>query len=142
MRAARDFSATHERHHWDEDGEALGFTSSSFSLAAGGALRHHAAQQLPTGSSEALLLNGTETAASDVSPSHPGHQPRRPGPGQHHAKRHARRRTRHQRRARDGGRAKRAATARPERLWDFGVIPYEIESNFSGMRFQSLPRRA
>lgn len=27
---------------------------------------------------------------------------------------------------------KRAATARPERLWEFGVIPYEIESNFSG----------
>lgn len=26
----------------------------------------------------------------------------------------------------------RAATSRPERLWDFGVIPYEIESNFSG----------
>lgn len=26
----------------------------------------------------------------------------------------------------------RAATARPERLWDYGVIPYEIESNFSG----------
>ncbi|KAL4240771.1 Bone morphogenetic protein 1 [Mactra antiquata] len=29
-------------------------------------------------------------------------------------------------------RAKRAATARPERVWDYGVIPYEIESNFSG----------
>lgn len=26
----------------------------------------------------------------------------------------------------------RAATARAERLWDYGVIPYEIESNFSG----------
>lgn len=30
------------------------------------------------------------------------------------------------------GRFARAATARPERLWDYGVIPYEIESNFSG----------
>ncbi|WAQ95864.1 TLL1-like protein [Mya arenaria] len=29
-------------------------------------------------------------------------------------------------------RAKRAATARPERIWDYGVIPYEIEANFSG----------
>ncbi|XP_042905263.1 bone morphogenetic protein 1 [Parasteatoda tepidariorum] len=29
-------------------------------------------------------------------------------------------------------RTKRAATARPERLWDKAVIPYEIESNFSG----------
>lgn len=29
-------------------------------------------------------------------------------------------------------RTKRAATARPERLWDYGVIPYEIEANFSG----------
>ncbi|KAF7489415.1 Tolloid-like protein 1 [Sarcoptes scabiei] len=27
---------------------------------------------------------------------------------------------------------RRAATARLERLWDYGVIPYEIESNFSG----------
>lgn len=27
---------------------------------------------------------------------------------------------------------RRAATARLERLWDFGVIPYDIESNFSG----------
>ncbi|KAL5017782.1 hypothetical protein ScPMuIL_003504 [Solemya velum] len=27
---------------------------------------------------------------------------------------------------------KRAATARPERLWEYGVIPYEIEANFSG----------
>lgn len=34
----------------------------------------------------------------------------------------------------DGGlsRWRRAATARLERLWDYGVIPYEIESNFSG----------
>ncbi|XP_015793831.1 dorsal-ventral patterning tolloid-like protein 1 [Tetranychus urticae] len=29
-------------------------------------------------------------------------------------------------------RTPRAATARPERLWDYGVIPYEIEANFSG----------
>jgi len=29
-------------------------------------------------------------------------------------------------------RKKRAATARPERIWDYGVIPYEIEANFSG----------
>ena len=29
-------------------------------------------------------------------------------------------------------RHKRAATARRERLWDDGVIPYEIEGNFSG----------
>ena len=31
-------------------------------------------------------------------------------------------------------RNKRAATARPERIWDFAVIPYEIDSNFSGVR--------
>lgn len=29
-------------------------------------------------------------------------------------------------------RRSRAATARSERIWDFGVIPYEIEANFSG----------
>jgi len=29
-------------------------------------------------------------------------------------------------------RSRRAATARTERLWDHGVIPYEIEANFSG----------
>jgi len=29
-------------------------------------------------------------------------------------------------------RVKRAATARRERIWDFGVIPYEIDGNFSG----------
>ena len=29
-------------------------------------------------------------------------------------------------------RIRRAATARAERLWDYGVIPYEIEANFSG----------
>ena len=27
-------------------------------------------------------------------------------------------------------RVKRAATARPERIWDYAVIPYEIDSNF------------
>lgn len=31
-----------------------------------------------------------------------------------------------------GHRHRRAATARPERIWDYGVIPYEIEANFSG----------
>ena len=30
-------------------------------------------------------------------------------------------------------RSKRAATARPERIWDYAVIPYEIDSNFSGV---------
>ena len=30
-------------------------------------------------------------------------------------------------------RVKRAATARPERIWDYAVIPYEIDSNFSGV---------
>lgn len=35
-------------------------------------------------------------------------------------------------------RAKRAATARPERVWDYGVIPYEIESNFSGKYTRSI----
>lgn len=29
-------------------------------------------------------------------------------------------------------RARRAATARKERVWDHGVIPYEIDGNFSG----------
>lgn len=29
-------------------------------------------------------------------------------------------------------RGRRAATARKERVWDFGVIPYEIDSNFGG----------
>ena len=32
-----------------------------------------------------------------------------------------------------GRREKRAATARPERIWDYAVIPYEIDSNFSGV---------
>ena len=35
-------------------------------------------------------------------------------------------------------RIKRAATARPERIWDYGVIPYEIEANFSGIFSLSL----
>ena len=30
-------------------------------------------------------------------------------------------------------RRKRAATARPERVWDYAVIPYEIDANFSGV---------
>ena len=34
---------------------------------------------------------------------------------------------------RRGRREKRAATARPERIWDYAVIPYEIDSNFSGV---------
>uniref|UniRef100_A0A915KIH5 Metalloendopeptidase n=1 Tax=Romanomermis culicivorax TaxID=13658 RepID=A0A915KIH5_ROMCU len=38
-------------------------------------------------------------------------------------------------------RVKRAATARKERIWDDGVIPYEIQSNFSG-EHQALFRRA
>lgn len=29
-------------------------------------------------------------------------------------------------------RVTRAATARKERIWDYGVIPYEIDGNFSG----------
>lgn len=29
-------------------------------------------------------------------------------------------------------RTRRAATARRERIWDHGVIPYEIDGNFSG----------
>lgn len=29
-------------------------------------------------------------------------------------------------------RGARAATARKERVWDYGVIPYEIDGNFSG----------
>jgi len=35
----------------------------------------------------------------------------------------------------------RAATARPERLWDHGIIPYEIDNNFSGER-KALFRQA
>lgn len=33
---------------------------------------------------------------------------------------------------RSNSRGRRAATARRERIWDFGVIPYEIDGNFSG----------
>ena len=33
-------------------------------------------------------------------------------------------------------RSKRAATARKERLWEHGIIPYEIEANFSGELLQ------
>lgn len=29
-------------------------------------------------------------------------------------------------------RGRRAATARKDRLWDFGIIPYDIEANFTG----------
>ncbi|RWS10861.1 tolloid-like protein 1 [Dinothrombium tinctorium] len=49
-----------------------------------------------------------------------------------HKRRHHRNRHRNGRLAAAKLRVERAATARPERLWDFGVIPYEIESNFSG----------
>ena len=38
-----------------------------------------------------------------------------------------------EREERRGTREKRAATARPERIWDYAVIPYEIDSNFSGV---------
>ena len=31
-----------------------------------------------------------------------------------------------------GMRVRRAATARKDRIWDYGVIPYEIDANFSG----------
>ncbi|XP_055588097.1 tolloid-like protein 1 isoform X2 [Uranotaenia lowii] len=33
----------------------------------------------------------------------------------------------------DHHRVARAATAKKERIWDFGVIPYEIDGNFSGL---------
>lgn len=35
-------------------------------------------------------------------------------------------------RHRFSSRTRRAATARKERVWDHGVIPYEIDGNFSG----------
>ncbi|XP_035902847.1 tolloid-like protein 1 isoform X1 [Anopheles stephensi] len=38
-------------------------------------------------------------------------------------------------------RVARAATAKKERIWDFGVIPYEIDGNFSGMH-KALFRQA
>ena len=47
-------------------------------------------------------------------------------------KKHRRNRLRRKIHSQEGMRSKRAATARTERLWEFGVIPYEIESNFSG----------
>lgn len=34
--------------------------------------------------------------------------------------------------SRSQSRSRRAATSRIDRLWDYGVIPYEIDSNFSG----------
>lgn len=36
---------------------------------------------------------------------------------------------------------KRAATARRERIWDYGIIPYEIDTHFSGMH-RSLFKQA
>ncbi|KAK9506321.1 hypothetical protein O3M35_008277 [Rhynocoris fuscipes] len=35
--------------------------------------------------------------------------------------------------ARRAARVSRAATARTDRVWEYGVIPYEIDGNFSGM---------
>jgi len=35
-------------------------------------------------------------------------------------------------------RSRRAATARSERLWDNGVIPYDIDANFSGIQQRSF----
>lgn len=60
--------------------------------------------------------------------------------GQHHAdegtklkewlvKRNHSRTTRRRHR---GPRPRRAATARTERIWDHGIIPYEIDKNFTG----------
>lgn len=49
--------------------------------------------------------------------------------------RHAAHRTENRR---DGARNRRAATARPERIWDYGVIPYEIQANFSGKSILSV----
>ena len=34
--------------------------------------------------------------------------------------------------AKGKSRSKRAATARKDRLWDYGIIPYDIEANFTG----------
>lgn len=34
--------------------------------------------------------------------------------------------------ARRASRVNRAATARSDRIWEYGVIPYEIDGNFSG----------
>uniref|UniRef100_A0A182QG59 Metalloendopeptidase n=1 Tax=Anopheles farauti TaxID=69004 RepID=A0A182QG59_9DIPT len=41
----------------------------------------------------------------------------------------------------DHHRSARAATAKKERIWDFGVIPYEIDGNFSGIH-KALFRQA
>ncbi|XP_053687223.1 tolloid-like protein 1 [Sabethes cyaneus] len=38
-----------------------------------------------------------------------------------------------ERKSSDHHRVPRAATAKKERIWDFGVIPYEIDGNFSGL---------
>lgn len=43
-----------------------------------------------------------------------------------------RRRQRIKNRVSDGERPARAVTALKERIWDFGVVPYEIDANFSG----------
>ncbi|KAJ8911951.1 hypothetical protein NQ315_012762 [Exocentrus adspersus] len=43
------------------------------------------------------------------------------------------RKKRHQNKRRRRNRVTRAATARKDRIWDYGVIPYEIDGNFSGM---------
>ncbi|XP_063851508.1 protein tolkin-like [Scylla paramamosain] len=48
------------------------------------------------------------------------------------AVRRARARGTLEKRKRLKARARRAATARKERVWDFGVIPYMIDSNFTG----------
>ncbi|XP_039438500.1 tolloid-like protein 1 [Culex pipiens pallens] len=40
---------------------------------------------------------------------------------------------RRRRKDRPHHRSTRAATAKKERIWDFGVIPYEIDGNFSGL---------
>uniref|UniRef100_A0A182PU03 Metalloendopeptidase n=1 Tax=Anopheles epiroticus TaxID=199890 RepID=A0A182PU03_9DIPT len=47
----------------------------------------------------------------------------------------------HERHEHDHHRTVRAATAKKERIWDFGVIPYEIDGNFSGMH-KALFRQA
>ncbi|XP_055611221.1 tolloid-like protein 1 [Uranotaenia lowii] len=43
------------------------------------------------------------------------------------------RRSHRRRKPKTHHRSTRAATAKKERIWDFGVIPYEIDGNFSGM---------
>ncbi|CAB4058643.1 tok [Lepeophtheirus salmonis] len=34
--------------------------------------------------------------------------------------------------------SKRAATARPERIWEYAVIPYEVDANFSGVHKERM----